>query len=101
MHIVNSNDIKIRPNIVGSISSVINRTQVVYKTLRFLNDIIMVSFESEHHLKLIDWCLKPLDEANLLISLQKRHFEKLKIDWFGRNFSETGILPLESYTAQF
>ena len=63
-------------------------------TYCFLDDIIIiVSRGSEAK------CLQKLDDDNLRINLQKCHFAKREIEWFGYKFSQTGISPLENKTA--
>ena len=66
----------------------------------FLEDVIKISRGSrEEHLKLVYKCLKKLDEDNLRINLSKCHFAKIKIEWLGHKFTQSGIAPLESKTA--
>ena len=68
----------------------------------FLDDIIIVSTGTEaDHMACVIKCLKKLDEGNLRINLQKRYFAKTEIEWLGYKFTQTGISPLESKTAEF
>ena len=72
----------------------------------FLNDIIIVRMGSESELlSYVSKCIKKLDEDNMRINFQKRHFFKTEIEWLGYNFTQTGISLIEkncsylSYTA--
>ena len=69
-------------------------------TYCFLDDIIIVSTGTEtDHLAYVTKCLKKLDEDNLRVNLQKCHFAKTEIEWFGYKFTQFGISPLENRTA--
>ena len=66
-----------------------------------LDDIIIVSTGTEaDHLAYVFKCLKKLDDDNQRINLQKCHFAKTQIEWLGYKFTQTGISPLESKTAE-
>ena len=65
-----------------------------------LDDLIMVSAGSDSdHINYVIKCLRKLNEDNLRINLQKRHFAKTEIGWLCHKFDQKGILPLERKTA--
>ena len=66
----------------------------------FLDDINIVSTGSEaDHLAYVTKYLKKLDDDNLRMNLQKRHFAKTEIDWLRYKINRTGISPLDCKTA--
>ena len=69
-------------------------------TYYLFDDIIIVSTGSEYdHFFYVIKCFKKLDEDNLRINLQKRHFVKTKIVRLGYQFIRSSISPLENKNA--
>ena len=69
-------------------------------TFCLLNDILLISRGGMgDHLQLVRICLIKLDEENLRINLEKRHFAKNQTDCLGHRITQPGITPMATKTA--